>query len=426
MTFKHFTLTLTLFLLNPQTIFAQNDEGKYTTISGTGQSLYKIAIAPALTIGDMGTKPKEMTDVLGNDLSLIGLFKVLNPKGFLANLRAEGTSIVPKDWINVGAQAVVKARIVRLGRDMQVEWLLYEPASKGNNAVLHKSYKGRSIRRLAHQFAGDIVYYYTKKRPPFLTRIAFASGNPKRRRSQIYVMDFDGHGIAKISKTGALNVLPAMAGGKIAWTSFLWRNPDLYVRSGGKRPRRISKRQGLNTGAAFSPSGNQIALTLSQDGNAELYVIDLKGNIKRRLTNNAGIDTSPTWSPSGGQIAFVSNRGGSPQIYVMSSSGGGARRLTYKGSYNQEPDWCPNPQTPLVAFTARDDRGAYDIFTINVKTNEVKRLTQGQGDNKSPSFSPDGRLIVFSSSRGGLWVMNTDGLNQRRLTKFGETPAWSR
>lgn len=396
---------------------------KYTTIAGVGQSLYKIAVPPALSIGKMGSKPRTMTNVLANDLKLIGLFKLLNPKGFLANLKAEGVSINPKDWINVGAQAVVKCRVVRLGRRMQAEWLLYEPGAKGTKAVLHKSYTGRSARRLAHRFANEIVRYYTKKPGPFLSRIAFASGNPAKRRSQVYVMDYDGYGIAKISRTGALNVLPALGpGGRVAWTSFLWRNPDLYLGRGRSRPKRISRRAGLNTGAAFSPSGKEIALTLSKDGNAELYVINLQGTILRRLTNDPGIDTSPTWSPSGGQIAFVSNRGGSPQIYVMSSGGGGARRVTFTGSYNQEPSWSPRGNK--IAFTARDDKGAYDIFTIDAGGGNLKRLTQGQGNNKSPSWSPDGRLIVFSSSRGGLWVMNTDGLNQHRISKFGETPCW--
>ena len=98
--------------------------------------------------------------------------------------------------------------------------------------------------------------------------------------------------------------------------------------------------------------------------------------------------------------------------------------MSFTGSYNQEPSWCPRAATPKIAFTARDDKGAYDIFSIDVGGGNLKRLTQGQGNNKSPSWSPDGRLIVFSSSRGGLWVMNADGLNQHQISKFGETPSW--
>jgi len=271
-----------------------------------------------------------------------------------------------------------------------------------------------------------VVKFYTgDRRGIFTTKIAFVSGSRRRHNSNVYVMDYDGYGVYRVSKTGNQNVLPAWSrSGQLAWTSYLWRNPDLYV-GGSGRARRVSKRPGLNTGAAWSPRGDSIALTLSKDGNAELYLIRPSGAIIRRLTRNTAIDASPTWSPDGGQIAFVSNRGGSPQIYVMSAGGGGARRLTFKGNYNQEPDWCPNPATPLVAFTGRDEKGSYDIFTVNVKTGAVKRLTQGQGSNTSPSWAPNGRLVVFASSRGGLWISNPDGLNQHRVGRGGSTPAWS-
>ncbi|MCC6748211.1 MAG: PD40 domain-containing protein, partial [Deltaproteobacteria bacterium] len=159
----------------------------------------------------------------------------------------------------------------------------------------------------------------------------------------------------------------------------------------------------------------------------EIYVISATGQVLKRLTHNAAIDTSPTWSPDGSQLAFVSNRGGSPQIYVMSASGGGARRLTFRGSYNQEPDWCPRADTPLVAFTGRDERGHYDIFTVNVQSGEVKRLTQGQGSNQGPTWAPNGRLIAFSSSRGGVWVATPDGLNQQQVYRGqAETLSWGK
>ncbi|MBK6847140.1 MAG: PD40 domain-containing protein [Proteobacteria bacterium] len=111
----------------------------------------------------------------------------------------------------------------------------------------------------------------------------------------------------------------------------------------------------------------------------------------------------------------------------MSAAGGAARRLTFAGSYNQEPDWCPRRETPLVAFTGRDERGAYDIFTVNVMNGEVARLTQGQAATRAPAWAPNGRLLAFSSSRGGLWLMTADGLNQQRIFRGdARTPAWSR
>ncbi len=419
-------LLATVLLARPGPVHGQ--DRKYTVITGTGRTLYKIAIAPVIDRGGAGYQASEATRVMTRDLTLCGMFKVLSPRGFLADLKKEGVSIDPTAWMNVGAQGVIKARTQRLsGARYSIDFFLYD-TTKSSRPVLAKSYKskGRSVRRLAHRFGNEVVKYFTGEKGIFHTRIAFSSGSGRSRSSQIYVMEYDGHGVHRVSRTGKQNVLPAWApGGALVWTAFLWSNPDLYLRRGG-RAFRISRRPGLNTGAAFSPGGSKIALTLSKDGNAELYLLSSSGGIIRRLTRNAAIDTSPSWSPDGAKIAFVSNRGGSPQIYLMSASGGGARRLTFKGSYNQEPAWCPRKATPLVAFTSRAG-GGFDIFTVNTKTGEVKRLTQGQGSNKSPSWSPDGRLIVFSSSRGGLWLMDPDGLNQHRIHRgAAKTPAWSR
>ncbi len=97
----------------------------------------------------------------------------------------------------------------------------------------------------------------------------------------------------------------------------------------------------------------------------------------------------------------------------MNADGSSVRRLTFQGNYNQTPDW--SPRGDLIAFTARDERNAFDLFTVNVDTGKVTRLTQDQANNEEPSFSPNGRLIVFTSTRNGspqLFVMTADGNNQ--------------
>jgi TolB protein len=414
-------------LLASATARAQ-DEDKYTVITGTGESLYRIAIPPVLDGGGAADAARTLAAVMQNDMKLIGLFKVLDPSGFLANLSREGTGIEPQSWVNVGAQAVIKAKARVEGGSLVVDFFLYD-VGRGATPTVSKTYKGsaKGARQLAHRFGDDVVKQYTGERGIFQTKIAFAAGSGKSKSSQIYVMDYDGYGVYKASSTGDLNVLPAWGpGGQLVYTSYLWNNPDLFMSSGGGRASRISKQPGLNAGASFSPNGN-IALTMSRDGNSEIYLISSSGAIIRRLTNSPAIDTSPTFSPDGGRIAFVSNRGGSPQIYIMSAGGGGATRLTYTGSYNQEPSWSPRKDNPVVAFTGRDEAGNYDIFTINVNTKELKRLTQGQGSCRSPSWSPSGRLLVFTSSRGGLCLTNKDGLNTNCVHKGGgQTPAWSK
>jgi TolB protein len=395
-------------------------------ITAGGTDLYKLAVP--LPLGDK-TNGKTAQDVLSNDLALSGFFKVLDPASFLANLQAEQLTINPQDWRNVGAAGVIKARATGYGSDVKFEFRLFE-VSKGDAPVLSKDYRGSmaQARQLAHQFANDVVKYYTGEDGFFASKITFAGDSGPKRRD-IFAMDWDGYGVHAITNKSQ-NILPSWApsGAEIAFTSFAAGKPDLYVvPAGGGKPRVLSARPGLNMGAAFSPDGSKIAVTLSQDGNSEIYLLSTSGQILKRLTNNTQfIDTSPTWSPDGSRIAFVSDRHGSPQIWVMSADGSGAQKLTRRGNYNQTPSWCPRKETPLIAFTARDERMAYDIVTINADTAEYVRVTEGHGSNQHPTWAPNGRAIAYESSRGGVWVSTADGRTERQVYRGSAlAPQWS-
>jgi TolB protein len=190
-------------------------------------------------------------------------------------------------------------------------------------------------------------------------------------------------------------------------------NPDLYVSpAGGGRPLRVSFRRGMNTGASFSPDGSKIALTLSVDGQPEIYVINaITGGRIRRLTNNRAIDSGAAWSPDGREIAFVSDREGGPQIFVMNADGSNQRRVSRNGNYNTTPAWCPRKGTRQLAYTTRANR-TFDIVTLDLNNNKMVRITQGEGVNEEPSWSPNGRAIAFASSRpagAGIYIANADG-----------------
>jgi TolB protein len=401
------------------------DETVRFKITAGGTDLYKLAIP--LPLGDKGSA-QNASDVLSNDLALSGFFKVLDPKSFLANPQAEQLTIAPQDWRNVGAAGVIKARATAYGSDVKYEFRLFE-VSKGDSPMLSKDYRGpmASARQLAHQFANDVVKYYTSEDSFFASKITFASKTGPQRKD-IYVADWDGYGPHAITNKSQ-NILPSWSpsGAEIAFTSFAAGKPDLYiVPAGGGKPRVVSARPGLNMGAAFSPDGSKIAATLSQDGNSEIYLLSTAGQVIKRLTTTAAIDTSPTFSADGGRIAFVSDRHGSPQIWVMSSDGSGQHKLTRRGNYNQTPSWCPRRDTPLVAFTARDERGNYDVFTINADTEAYGRITEAHGSNQHPSWAPNGRALAYESSRGGVWVSTADGRTERQVyTGNAAAPHWS-
>jgi TolB protein len=386
------------------------------------RSLYPLAIP--VGVNSDSALAKEVAEVASFDMSVAGWFKVLDPKSFLADLDAEQLAIVPKKWEDVGAFGVIKTRVVKSGDKVSLTFKLYE-VEKGKEPVLERTYSGKAteVRKLTHKWCNEVVKYYTGEDGFFGSKIAFVVKG-SRNRKIIKAMDFDGNGVYDMTRNRSINILPSWSpgGGKLAFTSYMRANPDLYVvGSGGGRPKRLTKYAGMNTGASWSPDGSKIALTLSKDGNPEIYLVSAKtGKILERLTNNRHIDTSPSFSPDGSEIVFVSNREGGPQIFVMSSSGGNPRRVSKNGDYNTEPTWSPRKDKRIIAYTTRD--GNYDIVTLDLDSKEMVRITQGQGNNEEPSFAPNGRAIAFASRRksgNGVYIANADGTGKQRLVYKG-------
>jgi TolB protein len=386
------------------------------TLSGAAIELLKLA-APRAE-GDAGGAAAE---TLSKDLDITGLFQLLDPASFPQQLVGEGLGFSSPLWTQVGAQAVVKMRVA----GGQIEGRLYVTA-RGDTAQLSKVYRAGDVRDAVHEFANDIVKSFTGEAGVFGSRIAVALTG--KGPHEIATLDMDGGRTSVVTKMASDCLLPAFSpsGGEIAFTSYLRNNPDLYiVPAGGGRARRVSKQPGLNTGAAWTPGGGSLALTMSYEGNADLYRIGADGGLQARLTANPAIDSSPSYSPDGAQLAFVSNRQGSPQIFVMSSGGGSPKRVTFQGKYNQTPRWNPRADKAQIAFTGRDERGVFDVFLLDVKSGKIDRLTQGKGSNLDPTWSPDGRLVAYASSRGGLWVQNPETHHEVQIWHgSGASPSW--
>ncbi len=406
---------------------------EYLTITDPNFRPYPIAVPAFKDLGGAKDVAARARDVLVSDLSITGIFKLLDPRSFIADQRHEGLSVATinfNDWINVGAEGLVKVGVLKKGKKVVLDCHLFDVAT--GKEALSKRLEGnaRALRRLVHTFADSVVRHFTGQPSVFFTKIVFAK-KTKPRSKEICIMDFDGFGEKCVVRNGSINLLPAWSadGRGIYYSSYLHGGPHLYyVDLTTRKTRLVSRARGLNIGVSAAPDGKRIALTMSKDGNAEIYVMGTDGSNPRRLTNDWAIDSSPSWSPDSKKIAFVSERAGTPQIYEMAADGTGVRRLTFQGNYNQTPDW--SPRGDWILFNARDERLVYDIFKINPESGKIERLTQDQGNNEHPSFSPDGNLVVFSSTRTGeskLYIMNADGTNQRLISrKKGEytTPEW--
>jgi len=182
-----------------------------------------------------------------------------------------------------------------------------------------------------------------------------------------------------------------------------------------------------------TPADGLIVFSSNQDGDWDIYTIDLEDDSLVQLTHNDTDDLSPSWSPDGAQIAFVSNRDGNDEIYIMSADGSDQTRLTETDASESFPAWSPDGTE--ISFDSDRD-GNWEIYVMASDGGDVRRLTNDPADDWISSWSPDGSHIVFESKRDGnyeIYVMDAGGAeqgsgNQRRLTDNGAHdgfPAWS-
>jgi len=378
---------------------------------------------------------EKVYEILANDLTLSGFFKVIDAPRLPLSLQEKvgiPDILSLQEWISAGGEILLAGETFMEpnGLNFRLKFHLIDLVEQKH--IIGKQYEGplQALRPAVHRIADEVVLQITGEKGVHNTKIAYAvlQGVGK----EIFIADFDGANVKQITQNQSINLSPAWSpdGKKIAFTSYLKRNPDLYlIDVAGKNLQPFSTYPGLNVSPSWSPDGKQIAMMMGMEGKSEIFLIDTNGKNPKKLTKGQGNEASPTWSPDGQQIAFVSDRSGSPQIYIMTRDGSNVHRLTFEGSYNTNPSW--SPREDRIAFCARVE-GRFDVFAIGSDGSGLRRLTSNPGNNESPCWSPDGRYIAFSSTRKGsskIFIMNANGFNQRALTpsKGGESsPSWSK
>lgn len=154
----------------------------------------------------------------------------------------------------------------------------------------------------------------------------------------------------------------------------------------------------------------------SSDGNSpQIYIMDAGGNGRRQLTDNTASNVAPEISPDGREIAFVSNRDGTDHIFLMDLDGGNQRRLTDSPNAEGEPTWSPTGEEIFYRQELNDGRVVLSV--VRKDGADSRLLTDGSVRFMRPHASPDGATILAPAASGGsgLYVMDIDGTNQRRV-----------
>jgi TolB protein len=317
----------------------------------------------------------------------------------------------------------------------RVEFELFDVARQVRMMGMAVTGRAADMRSTAHQIS-DMVYEAILGIPgAFWTRIAYvtAVGSGGNIRYALMVADADGHNPREVVSSREPLLSPAWSpdGRRLAYVSFERGNSAIYIQELATGQRELlSSFRGINGAPSFSPDGTRLALTLSRDGNPEIYVMDLASRALTRLTNHFAIDTEPVWTPDGRHIVFTSDRAGKPQLYQVPAGGGEATRITFRGEYNARASIAFDGQRIAMA------QGAGNVYRIAVLDRslggegEVRLISPGNLD-ESPSFAPNGSMILYASREGGRGVLNavsSDGrVRQRLVLADGDVrePAWS-
>jgi len=389
-----------------------------------------IVVVPFATQGEKVAE--DIAAVVSADLHRSGLFEPIDRNDLLSR-PSQGKDIIWRDFRVLKSEYLVIGRVEEKGGDeYKVAYELYD-VQQGNQ-LLNESFTAREnrFRDVAHTIADNIFEQLTGIPGAFNTKILYVTVNDGDKYPyQLQYADADGHRTKTILRSKEPIMSPSWSpdGRKVAYVSFEEDGlPKIFVHNLVTAERQVvSQSEGINGAPAWSPDGQQLALTLSKDGHAQIYTLDLRTNKLTRRTHTRSLETEARWMPDGQSLVFTSGRGGGPQIYQLDLRSGKAKRLTFNGPYNARPDITPDGRH--LVYVHRKD-GQYQIGVQDLKRNTFNVLTTSNL-NESPSVAPNGTMVIYGSRQGGKGVLEAisiDGKVRVALpSEAGEVrePAWS-
>jgi len=375
---------------------------------------------------------REIADIVRSNLRRSGLFTPLDPASLPSQVGDVQNTPDFASWRTAAVDALVMGQVERGG---QIESSVRVWDTQAAQQVVGKSYgtDPQSYRRIAHIVSDAIYESLAGETGYFDTRIVYvAESGPKANRTKrLAIMDQDGANVQYITSGKSLALTPRFSPTQqmLTYLNFEDGNPQVYLldlASGNQQ--RLGSFGQMTFSPRFSPDGSTIAFSVESGGTTNIYALQIGSSQPVQLTSGAAIDTGPSYSPDGQRIVFESDRGGSPQLYVMGAGGGGAQRISYgEGAYST-PVW--SPKGDMIAYT-RQSGGQFHIGIMK-PDGSGERLLASSFHAEGPTWSPNGRVIMFFRDPGGddgpkLYSVDIWGRNEQQIPteSFASDPAWS-
>ncbi len=401
-------------------ISAMAQETLNIEVSGVGSSATPVMVADFTGEGAAG-----VTEMVRADLARTGAF-ILTGKGVSL---AESTSYDGAKQRSAGAYAVAVGSVNGLsGGQVEVRYRLYDLRKSQQVSYLSLVSPAGKVRYTAHRIADDIYQKLTGIRGIAGTRLAYVAKAGKEYRLEVSDADGGGRQVALRSKEPIISPSWSPDGSKVAYVSFEAKKPVVYIqdlRTGTRHV--VANYKGNNSAPSWFPDGSRIAVALSRNGYTQVYTVSASGGNLKQITHSNSICTEPQVTPDGQWIYFTSDQSGGPQIYKISAAGGTPQRVTFSGSYNISPRVSPDGHH--LAFISNRN-GGFQLYLKDLGNGQEMRMSNTYHD-ESPSFSPNGQYIMYStdSGRSGtLSVVSIDGSFRQKISMKAtdvREPSWS-
>lgn len=423
MTRKHLLCLAIMTALSP-VLITQTHAQLHLEITKAPEEAPKIAIVPF-------SNDSNIYPVVENDLNRSGKFTSASK-----NLPATATINSPnaEAWKASGVPYVVTGTSkTTADGSYEIHYQLYDVEKKQYLLNELLTVPASRYRQAAHMISDAIYQALTGIPGDFSGRIAYVLRNAATpdQRYTLQIADTDGEQPRTILTSRDPILSPAWTpdAKKLAYVSFETKRPAIYIQdlASGNREK-VASFRGLNGAPSFSPDGKSMLFTASMHGNPEIYQMDLQTRQLKRMTNDTAIDTEARYAPDGKSFIFTSDRGGSPQIYTYNLSAESVKRLTFRGAFNARGTLSADGKK--LALVHRPSGSNYKVAVQDIGSGVTNILTPTSLD-ESPSFSPNGQMVVYATreaNRGLLSIMSLDGRFRMNLpSEQGEVrePAWA-
>jgi TolB protein len=379
-----------------------------------------------------------VSSVIEKNFKSTGLFNPLNKDAFVQ--KPDIAHLKPRfeDWRLITAQALVTGKLLIKEGKLKVEFRLWDLASSQEMMALSFTTTPKNWRRVAHIISDKIYERLTGEAGYFDTRIIYVSetGPKTQRVKRLAIMDQDGANTKYLTLGNELVLTPRFnpTSQLVTYMSYFRNLPRVYlldIETGIQEV--VGNFPGMTFAPRFSPDGKKIIMSFAKEGNSDIYTMNLETRLVEKITEDSSIDTSPSFSPDGKYICFNSDRSGLQQIYTMKSDGTNVKRISFGNGIYGTPVW--SPRGDLIAFT-KMKAGKFYIGVMRSDGTGERLLTENYYQ-EAPSWSPNGRLLVFyretKSGKDGsgfsakLWSIDITGYNERELKTETDAsdPSWS-